>query len=109
MSALSKTSFENDGNSLKDYVGSGQERPLTQLPKTTPSQEAQLPNTSILALGINSNPGRTHADRYCICRGEENKRKLLSIIEYKPPQKLTTGKLNRVPKNVPKDRNHRWN
>lgn len=84
-----KTSFENDGNSL-------QERPLAQLPKTTPSQEAQLPNTSRLALGINSNPGRTHADRYCICRGEENKRKLLSIIEYKPPQKLTTGKLNRV-------------
>lgn len=31
--------------------------------------------------------------RYCIRRGEENNRKLLSIIEYILPQKLTTGKL----------------
>lgn len=94
-----KTSFENDANSLKDY---GQERPLTQLPKTTPSHEAQLPNTSKLALGINSNRTvsvevkRTSASCYPLLNTNRHRSsQLASLIGF--------------PKNVPKDRDHRWN
>lgn len=86
--------FENDLNSLSDAAEEVQECLHIQPPETPP---LQLRSTALYSLqpnlSNNSDLDRTRADQYCVYKEVDDQRRLMFIVKYKPPHKLSISNL----------------
>ena len=93
-----EVTFENHANTLNDSaveVQDGlriQERLQIQTPQTSP-QHSRTPSPTDADSNAGSKPTRTYPDQFCVFKTENGKRKLLFIVEYKAPHKVSVGSL----------------
>ena len=89
-----KTVFENHPNSLNDVAEEVQQRlhlhtPRTRSSPSISSSSSESGSTSQTPLKQPS----TRADQFCVYRETNGAKRLLFLVEYKPPHKLSTGNL----------------
>ncbi|MCJ1240912.1 hypothetical protein MMC14_008916 [Varicellaria rhodocarpa] len=89
-----KTVFENHTNSLSHVAEEVQQRlhlhtPRTRLSPTMSSSSSESGSTSQTPL----KQPRTRADQFCVYREINGTQRLLFLVEYKPPHKLSIGNL----------------
>ncbi|KAL9122915.1 MAG: hypothetical protein Q9187_000527 [Circinaria calcarea] len=79
--------FDNHTNSLSDAAEEVQQYLHIRTPRASPQP------SSSSSSGSDSKPTRTRADQFCVFRNSDGIRKLLLVVEYKPPHKLSVGNL----------------
>jgi len=82
--------FENHINSLNDIAEEVQQHLRIRTPRASPH-----PSRSSSSSGSESDskPTQTRADQFCVYKNVDDIRKLLFLVEYKPPHKLSIGNL----------------
>ncbi len=79
--------FDNHINSLSDAAEEVQQNLHIQTPRASPQPSGSSSSSST----SDSKPTRTPADQFCVFKNTDGIRKLLLVVEYKPPHKLSVG------------------
>ena len=89
-----KIEFENHANSLSAVAEEVQERLYLHTPRTSPSLSSSSSSSKPSSMSpLSPKRPRTRADQFCVYGESGETRRLLFLIEYKPPHKLSIGNL----------------
>ena len=89
-----KIEFDNHANSLSDMAKEVQERLHLHTPRASPSQSSLSTSSEPISMSPPSpKRPRARADQFCVYGESGGTRRLLFLIEYKPPHKLSVGNL----------------
>ena len=90
---VGKTAFHNHGNSLSDMAEEVQQCLHPQTPRTRHSRSSSSSSELSLTSQLPLEQPRSRADQFCVTARIDETQKLLCLIEYKPPHKLSIGNL----------------